>query len=73
MPESPRWLASRGRVEDTVKVLKYIAKVNKTQIPANTYSVLEKIASKKESVYGFASLFSSLRLAKNTLAIIVCW
>lgn len=73
LPESPRWLASRGRVEDSAHVLKYIAKVNKTTLPENTYEVLQKIADKKEKFYGMATLFIHWRLAKNTIIMIICW
>ncbi|KAI5641649.1 sugar transporter domain-containing protein [Phthorimaea operculella] len=33
LPESPRWLLSKGRVDETVEKVKTIAKVNKKQIP----------------------------------------
>lgn len=73
MPESPRWLASRGRVKDSAKALSQIAKVNGTELPENTYEILEQIAAKKEKIYGIPSLFSNKRLAKNTLMIMICW
>lgn len=73
MPESPRWLASRGRVKDSIKALNQIAEVNGTKLPDDTQEILEQIAAKKEKIYGIPSLFSNKRLAKNTLMIIVCW
>lgn len=73
LPESPRWLASRGRVKESAKVLEYIARINKTSVPENTYEVLQKIADKKEKFYGMATLFIHWRLAKNTIIIIICW
>ncbi|XP_013192615.2 carcinine transporter-like [Amyelois transitella] len=33
IPESPRWLLSKGRLDDTVKKVKHIAKVNKEVVP----------------------------------------
>ncbi|KAL0271477.1 UNVERIFIED_CONTAM: hypothetical protein PYX00_008558 [Menopon gallinae] len=72
-PESPRWLASKGRVKQAAEVLKYIARVNKTTYPDNAEEVLQKIADKKEKFYGLPTLFFHWRLAKNTLLIITCW
>lgn len=73
LPESPRWLASKGRVKKSADVLKHIAKINKTNLPVMTYDVLQKIADKKEKFYGVATLFIHWRLAKNSVIITVCW
>jgi len=34
---------------------------------------LQKIAAKKEKIYGLASLFSNWRLAKNTVLVVYLW
>lgn len=73
MPESPRWLVSRGRVKDSIKVLNHIANVNGTTLPENAQKILEEIAAKKEKAYGIPSLFSNKQLAKITLMNIICW
>jgi len=73
MPESPRWLASRGKVKRAMASLQYIADVNGKQLPEDTLPVLEAIASRKEKTFGIPSLFSNARLAKNTFMIITCW
>lgn len=33
MPESPRWLLARGKLEEALKVLEVMARVNKKQLP----------------------------------------
>nr|CAD7406604.1 unnamed protein product [Timema cristinae] len=68
-PESPRWLATTGRVAKCEKALGKIAKMNENTLPANTADILLTLSKKKEKSYGFASLFSSWRLAKNTFLI----
>jgi hypothetical protein len=53
--------------------LRRIARTNKRILPEDTMIILEKIAAKKERVYGLASLFSNWRLAKNTVLIVYLW
>ncbi|XP_026477381.1 carcinine transporter-like [Ctenocephalides felis] len=72
--ESPRWLASRGKQERALKELTKIAKINGTCISDEVLTFLEKNTSQKpEKVYGMMSLFSSVRLAKNTILMTGCW
>nr|CAD7421898.1 unnamed protein product [Timema poppensis] len=68
-PESPRWLAATGRVAKCEKALGKIAQMNETTLPPDTAEILLTLSKKKEKSYGFASLFSSWRLAKNTFLI----
>ncbi|XP_026479557.1 carcinine transporter-like [Ctenocephalides felis] len=74
MIESPRWLASRCKIERCENTLKIISSVNKTTLNEDAIRVLrEKSSGKPEKVYGIMSLFSSLRLARNTTLIVLCW
>lgn len=45
VPESPRWLISKGKLEESKKILESIAKVNKKTIPPHLLesSILQKI------------------------------
>lgn len=72
-PESARWLAAKGRTTQCARELRHIAKTNRTALPDNAMLTLQKIAAKKEKIYGPASLFSNWRLAKNTVLVVYLW
>ncbi|XP_072155757.1 organic cation transporter protein isoform X1 [Bemisia tabaci] len=42
LPESPRWLLTRGRLEETVEVLEDAARINQTALPPNTDKILKQ-------------------------------
>lgn len=74
MVESPRWLANKERYSECLVQLKKIAKINgknfemtETMLSAR----LTKVEKKEE--YGIKVLFSSVRLIKNTVCIIIAW
>ena len=72
--ESPRWLASEGKIARCMESLQHIAKISKQQMPESAEENLQKIAEQsKGKVYGPTSFLSSKRLAANTALVIVCW
>lgn len=73
MIESPRWLASRGKMVQCEKMLRRIAKVNGTTLNDDALEMLKIHSSNPEKIYGVMSLFSSWRLARNTIMIVTCW
>ncbi|CAH2086339.1 unnamed protein product [Euphydryas editha] len=76
MIESPRWLYSQGRVQESIIILKKIAKTNNKNMEANTEKVmisLNEKAAEKPQVCGVFTLFSSRRLAFNTILQTIVW
>lgn len=74
MIESPRWLANRGRLDKAADVLNHIAQINGKSINITEKLLRSTLPSQEpEKVYGMLSLFSGIRLAKNTLILIICW
>lgn len=42
MPESPRWLLAKGRLEEALKILETMARVNGKEFPESFHSKLEE-------------------------------
>ncbi|XP_065157057.1 organic cation transporter 1-like [Atheta coriaria] len=73
--ESPRWLASKGKITRCIKELRNVAKANKTELPSDIEEVLikycqENSQGKHQSIF---ALFSSPRLTKNTILLLLSW
>uniref|UniRef100_A0A0K8VPL8 Organic cation transporter 1 n=3 Tax=Bactrocera latifrons TaxID=174628 RepID=A0A0K8VPL8_BACLA len=79
MPESPRWLLMRGRLEEALKVLENMAKVNGRKLPNKIKTNLEaKIAKKKDSNkntanVGVIDLFRTPNMRLKTILITLSW
>ncbi|GFO45734.1 solute carrier family 22 member 21 [Plakobranchus ocellatus] len=78
IPESPRWLATQGRLEESYKVLEKMARMNGKTLPPAAMDVLRKIAeneraNEKKKKYTFLDLFKRKRSAMITIIFAYQW
>ncbi|XP_060649032.1 organic cation transporter protein-like [Drosophila nasuta] len=82
IPESARWLLSKGRNDEAFVIIEHAAKANKVEIPSEIYAqLIEEAAEKKRkdelaAAEPSASVFDLLRypnLRKKTLLIFFDW
>ncbi|XP_032219345.2 solute carrier family 22 member 5 isoform X2 [Nematostella vectensis] len=70
VPESPRWLAARGRIKDAEVILRKIAKTNGHEYQEGALQEIksrEMVSEKPEKTYHLWHLFSTIYLAKVTI------
>ncbi|XP_057560596.1 solute carrier family 22 member 14 [Hippopotamus amphibius kiboko] len=70
LPESPRWLVMKGKLEEAKQVLCYAAGVNKKTIPL---SLLDKLPGKKVTTASLLDFYSNRHLRKVTLVMCSIW
>uniref|UniRef100_A0A8D2N7Z4 Solute carrier family 22 member 13 n=1 Tax=Zonotrichia albicollis TaxID=44394 RepID=A0A8D2N7Z4_ZONAL len=71
LPESARWLVTKGRIEEAKKVLQKAAATNKCSLPPE---LLEQLKPEKEVRSGsFLDLFQKKHLLKVTLIMSCAW
>ncbi|XP_066170075.1 solute carrier family 22 member 13-like [Sylvia atricapilla] len=71
IPESPRWLVTKGRIEEAKKVLQKAAATNKRSLPPE---LLEQLKPEKQVKSGsFLDLFRKKHLQKVTLIMSCAW
>lgn len=79
VPESARWLASQGKIERAVSILRKFERINKTKVDEELYTEFTTSVAKtqKEEVegksYSVMDLFRTPRLRNITLLLIVIW
>ncbi|XP_032681670.1 organic cation transporter protein-like [Odontomachus brunneus] len=78
IPESVRWLISKGKIEKAVKIMTKIEKINRTELPRDVYeNFLDDCVETAETLaaedYSIAALFKTKRLRRTTLLLIISW
>jgi len=68
LPESPRWLVSKGKTDEATKILTKISETNNVVAPPDLKVRVEKLAAAtKEVSLGYLSLFSRMNLGLRTV------
>ncbi|GFO23290.1 solute carrier family 22 member 21 [Plakobranchus ocellatus] len=78
IPESPRWLATQGKLDESYAVLEKIARTNKKRLPPGVKEILQKIATKNTGhergrTYTYLDLFKGTKNIKLTLIFVLQW
>ncbi|EFN82543.1 Solute carrier family 22 member 5 [Harpegnathos saltator] len=78
IPESVRWLISKGKIEKAVRIMMKIEKINRTNIPRDIYeNFLDDCVETAETLavedYSIAALFRTKRLRRMTLLLMISW
>ena len=71
--ESPRWLTTTKRLEETAEIMRHIAAKNMKQPPADLVEQLREASETKETSYGMPSLFVKPRTRVRTLLTLFVW
>lgn len=68
VPESARWLISKGRIQEAKKVIDKAARVNGKSLPEDY-----KVEIEKNKTVGLRALFSAKYLCVRSLIIFLNW
>jgi len=73
VPESPRWLIAEGRDEEAEKVLKLMAKINKSEVPEPLHLEENRLKQTKNENLTIFDLFRTPNLRLTTILMYIAW
>ncbi|XP_005094003.1 solute carrier family 22 member 16-like [Aplysia californica] len=79
VPESIRWLATKGRLKEAEEIFVKMARLNRKTLPENTQFVLQQIMLKEREArdkgrkYSYIDIFRGWRMTKITLVVTFFW
>ncbi|XP_008286211.1 solute carrier family 22 member 5 isoform X1 [Stegastes partitus] len=74
VPESPRWLLSKGRIGDAEAIIRAAAKTNKIEPPSVIFSPLQKeLASEKKRAHNICDLLRSRNIRWISITLWLVW
>ncbi|KAK6195569.1 hypothetical protein SNE40_000973 [Patella caerulea] len=79
VPESLRWLATKGKIEEAKVVLDKIARFNGTKVPDNAEAILRKVAeierqsNEGEKKYTYIDIYRGFPMIKKSLCLNYIW
>ncbi|XP_070494195.1 carcinine transporter [Chironomus tepperi] len=81
MPESPRWLLAKGKLEDALKILETMARINGKEFPETFHSKLEervlqekqRKSKRKDRTVGASDLCKTPNMRMKTFLITLNW
>ncbi|CAH0761922.1 unnamed protein product [Diatraea saccharalis] len=79
VPESARWLISQGRIDEAMKILLKLERINRKKIPDAIYKEFKDTAihmAKEDAEtknYTVADLFKTPRLRRNSILLLFIW
>ncbi|XP_077963121.1 organic cation/carnitine transporter 2 isoform X2 [Gasterosteus aculeatus] len=71
IPESPRWLVTRGRLEEAEAIVRDAARKNKVQAPPVVFKVSQGVSLSK--TYSMLDVLKSKNIRRITLMCLVLW
>ncbi|CAL1525830.1 unnamed protein product [Lymnaea stagnalis] len=79
VPDSIRWLAVHGRIQEAEAVFGRIARMNSKPLPVETLLVLDEIARKEKELrksgrqYSYIDIFRGFRMTQASLSLFFFW
>nr|KAG5691666.1 hypothetical protein BaRGS_014121 [Batillaria attramentaria] len=79
LPESVRWLAVSGRLEESEAVVEKIARINKKTKPSTCRQILEDVAAeeqeskKEQQKHSYLDIFRGWKIARATILLLFIW